>query len=132
MVLYGTDANGNAIKVITETEGMLITTTDKSLDTNLIFNGNSFTAGQEIVIDCNGYRAIRIWGDISNEKLTLTATNANNIGNAGFWDSFAETDVASGKLIFSFYFPDAPRYIKLNNLSGTTITTMNLQYARFK
>jgi len=132
MVLYGTDANGDAIKVITETEGMLITTTDKSIDTNLIFNGAGMNAGTAITIDLNGYRAVRIWGDFSNEKLTLTATNANNIGNAGFWDSFAETDTASGTTIFSFYFPDCPRYIRVNNLSATTITTVNLQYARFK
>lgn len=133
MVLYGTDANGDPIKVITETEGMLITTTDKSIDTNLIFNGAGMNAGTSITIDCNGYRAIRIWGDISNEKITITATNANNIGNAGFWDSFDESATASGSpAIFSFYYPDAPRYLRINNLSGTAITALNLQYARFK
>jgi len=138
MVLTGTDANGAPHKVITETDpsgnglGMLVTTTDKSIDTNLIFNGAGMNAGTSITIDCNGYRAIRIWGDFSNEKLTITATNANNIGNAGFWDSFDETPTATGTTIFSFYYPDAPRYLRINNLSATTITTVNLQYARFK
>lgn len=131
MVLYGTEQNGTQpVKVVCETEGMLITTTDKSVDTNLIFNGAGMNAGTSVTIDCNGYRAIRIWGDISNEKITITATNANNIGNAGFWDSFDES--ATGPTIFSFYYPDAPRYLRINNLSASTITTLNLQYARFK
>tara|TARA_R110002012_G_C11503758_1_gene597641 strand:- start:6 stop:401 length:396 start_codon:yes stop_codon:yes gene_type:complete len=131
MVLYGTEQNGTQpVKIVCETEGYLITTTDKSIDTNLIFNGAGMNAGTSVTIDCNGYRAIRIWGDISNEKITITATNANNIGNAGFWDSFDES--ATGPTIFNFYYPDAPRYLRINNLSASTITTLNLQYARFK
>ncbi len=133
MVLYGTPADSTIpVPVQVESTGCLVTSTDKSIDTNLIFNGSAMTAGQAITIDCNGYRAIRIWGDFSNEKLTLTATNANNIGNAGFWDSFDETPTASGTTIFSFYFPDCPRYIRVQNNSASTITLVNLQYARFK
>lgn len=131
MVLYATDPNSTApVPVVCEADGTIITTTDKSIDTNLIFNGAGMNAGTSVVIDCNGYRAIRIWGDVSNEKITITATNATNIGNAGFWDSFDESEV--GPSIFSFYYPDAPRYLKINNLSASTITTLNLQYARFK
>jgi len=131
MVLYATDPNSSApVPVACEADGTIITTTDKSIDTNLIFNGAGMNAGTSVTIDCNGYRAIRIWGDVSNEKITITATNATNIGNQGFWDSFDES--ATGPTIFSFYYPDAPRYLRINNLSASNITTLNLQYARFK
>ncbi len=100
-----------------------------STDVNLAYNGAGWNNGTPLVIDCNGYRSIRIWGDISNDQLSVLATNANNIGNAGFWDSF-DNDIYTGK--FSLYYPDPPRYLKIINLSGTTITAVNLQYGRYK
>jgi len=133
MVLHATDpVTGLAVKVPCEQDGTLITTTDKSIDTNLIFNGAAWNDGTAITIDCNGYRAIRIWGD-STGQLDLTATNAINIGNAGFWDSFDTiTGGAATAGVFSKYYPDSPRYLRLTNNTGAQIAVVNLQYARFK
>ena len=129
MVLHATDpVTGLAVKVPCEQDGTLITTTDKSIDTNLIFNGAAWNDGTAITIDCNGYRAIRIWGD-STGQLDITATNANNTGNADFWDSF---DTIAGGGFFSKYYPDSPRYLRLTNNTGGQIAAVNLQYARFK
>jgi len=97
-------------------------------DVNLVYNGGAWNNGTTLVIDCIGYRSIRIWGDISNDSLAIKATNATNIGNAGFWDSFG-TDIATGK--FSLYYQDPPRYLKFENESGATISAVNLQYGRY-
>jgi len=97
-------------------------------DVNLIYNGSAWNDGTTLVIDCIGYRSIRIWGDISNSTLAIKATNATNTANQSFWDSFG-TDLASGK--FSLYYQDPPRYLKFENESGVTISAVNLQYGRY-
>lgn len=111
-----------------KTNTTLGTNNTPTTDVNLSYNGGGWNDGTPFVIDCNGYRSIRIWGDISNSHLSILATNANNTGNLGFWDSFGE-DIY-GK--FSFYFQDPPRYIKFINNSGITITAVNLQFGRYK
>ena len=128
MVLYATNLNSTApVPVVCEGDGTLITTTDKSIDTNLIFNNQDWAIGFVHQIDLNGFRAIRIWGDTTG-IIDVTATNANNIGNAGFWDSF--DTINSG--IIKLYYQDAPRYLRLTNNTGAIISGVNLQYARFK
>ena len=133
MVLYGTDILGKQVKVLIETpsvgedKALLLTTTEKSHDANLIFNGGEWADGYSHLIDCLGYRAIRIWGDTTG-ILDLTATNALNTGNASFWDSFDVTPVGT----FSFYFRDPPHYIKFTNNTGAPISIVNLQFGRFK
>lgn len=112
-----------------KTNTTLGTNTTPSIDVNLSYNGGVWTNGTPLIIDCNGYRSVRIWGDISNSQLTILGTNANNIGNAGFWDSF-DNDIFTGN--FSFYYQDPPRYIKFINLSGVNINSVNLQFGRYK
>ncbi len=97
-------------------------------DVNLVYNGSAWNDGTTLVIDCIGYRSIRIWGDISNDTLAIKATNATNTANQSFWDSFG-ADLVSGK--FSLYYQDPPRYIKFENESGATISAVNLQYGRY-
>ena len=124
-----TPQNNSAVLEDIKTNTTVGTNNTPSTDVNLVYNSQIWNNGTPLVIDCNGYRSIRIWGDISNDQLSLLATNANNIGNAGFWDSFAP-DIYTGK--FSLYFQDPPRYLKFINLSGVTITSVNLQYGRYK
>ena len=128
MVLYATDPNSTApVPVVCESDGTLITTTDKSIDTNMIFNGGVWADGYAHLIDCNGYRAIRIWGDTTG-VLDITATNANNTGNITFWMNFDATAIGT----YNFYYPDAPRYLRFTNNTGAPIGVVNLQFARFK
>ena len=123
----GDDGAGVSRVLKTETNGVLITTSDKTLDTNLIFNGGVWNAGYAHLIDLNGYRAIRIWGDTTG-VLDIIATNALNIGNASFWDSFDATSIGT----FNFYYQDPPRYLKFVNNTGVDISVVNLQFGRFK
>ena len=128
MVLYATDPNATEpVPVICDTNGMLISTSDKSIDTNMIFNGGAWSDGYAHLIDCNGYRAIRIWGDTKG-ILDITATNANNTGNITFWSSFDQT-TADGT--FNFYYRDPPRYLRFTNNTGGSISVVNLQFGRF-
>ena len=101
--------------------------TDRTQDVNLSMNGGAINDGTAITIDCVDYRAIRIWGDTTGQ-LDVTATNATNTGNAGFWDSFDTLPTG----IFSKYYPDPPRNIRITNNTGSTISVVNLQYGRFK
>ena len=101
--------------------------TDRTQDVHFGSNSQAITHGTAITIDCVEYRAIRIWGDTTGQ-LDVTATNATNTGNAGFWDSFDTLPTG----IFSKYYVDPPRNIKITNNTGSTIGVVNLQYGRFK
>ena len=115
---------------VNETDNKLnVSTFDTTQDTNLTFNGGALNDGQNVIIDCIGYRAVRVWGEVSNDQLEITATCATNTGNLTFWDAFG-MDTYTGK--FSHYYQDPPRHIKYQNNSGNTITSINLQFTRFK
>jgi hypothetical protein len=81
------------------------------------------------VIDLTAHRSVRIYGSINEGSLTITATCADNIGNANFWSPFAEVTNTG---TFNLYYDDAPRYLKIQNLSGSQITTCFLEYMRNK
>ena len=60
---------------VNETDNKLnVSTFDTTQDTNLTFNGGALNDGQNVIIDCIGYRAVRVWGELSNDQLELTAT----------------------------------------------------------
>ena len=129
MVLYGTaEGATEPVKIVCETEGNLIMTTDKSIDTNMIFNGGAWPDGYAHLVDCNGYRAIRLWG-ATTAVLDVSATNATNTGNITFWMPFDATP-ATGT--FNFYYRDPPRYLRLTNNTGAPIAVTEFQFARFK
>ena len=108
----------------------LITSTHQSQDFNPAWNGSIWNNGTALIIDLIGYRAVRIWGTLSNSSLRVLATDATNTGNASFFDRFLP-DITDAEP-FSLYIPDCPRNIKFLNESGVDITAVELQYKRFK
>lgn len=106
-------------------------TLDRTQDTagvNL-FTGSAMADAYATIIDLTAHRSIRIYGSISSGSLTITATCANNTANANFWSPFAEVSSAG---TFNLYYDDAPRYLRIQNLSGAEIPTCFLEYMRNK
>lgn len=94
-----------------------------------LFTGGVMSSTYSTIIDLTAHRSVRIYGSINEGSLTITATCANNTSNVNFWSPFAEvTDIGT----FNLYYDDAPRYLKIQNLSGASISTCFLEYMRNK
>jgi len=118
-------------KVLVNTTGQISVISHTPINADnlgMVYNNSTVADGASSGnIDLNGYRAIRIWGDTTG-TLIIQANNTNNIGNAGFYDSF--DDIAVGTI--HKYYPDPPRIIRIINNSGGSIAGLNLVIAKYK
>ena len=118
-------------KVLVNTTGQISVISNTPINADnlgMVYNNSTIADGASSGnIDLNGYRAIRIWGNTAG-TLIIEANNTNNMGNAGFYDSF--DDIAVGTI--HKYYPDPPRVIRIINNSGASIAGLNLVIAKYK
>ncbi len=118
-------------KLLVNTTGQISVISNTPINADnlgMVYNNSTIADGASSGnIDLNGYRAIRIWGDTAG-TLIIQANNTNNLGNAGFYDSF--DDIAVGTI--HKYYPDPPRVIRIINNSGGSIAGVNLVIAKYK